>query len=372
MRLKLSRGGVEAEFEFPLTTDVAQLDTCDASVKSLSSATMVAECARVCDRLTANTNGEIVAAAYSSFGTMRLLNSAGTNLSSNFSETGVYGYAIYPGSGNGIGRVHTCKAFESMPDALLDEIIFLYTKSAREVVPQTGKMKVLFMPNSIYTLTWRIKSGANAKSVYEKISPIAQKVGERIFDPKFTLVSDPLNDEHPDARAFDDEGTPCSTFPIVENGVLQGFYCDLNYAKKLNTRSTGHGFKAQQWGGDVFSLRPNPALTHLTIKPGDMSFTDMVKSMEKGLIVEGALGAHSGNIPNGDYSIGADPALYVENGEIVGRAKDVMVAGNIYDTLKHVVAIEDILHFGHDGCFPAILCDNVSVSANGLETPLKK
>ena len=62
----------------------------------------------------------------------------------------------------------------------------------------------------------------------------------------------------------------------------------------------------------------------------------------------------------------------MENGEIVGRAKDVMVAGNIYDTLKHVDAIEDILHFGHDGWFPAILCDNVSVSAKGLETSLKK
>lgn len=96
-------------------------------------------------------------------------------------------------------------------------------------------------------------------------------------------------------------------------------------------------------------------MTHLTIKPGDTSFADMVKSMEKGLIVEGALGAHSGNIPNGDYSIGADPALYVENGEIVGRAKDVMVAGNIYDTLKHVVALEDSLHF-----------DNVNV-VNGLK-----
>ena len=363
--LEAVKGGVEAEFEFPLTTNVAPLDTYVASVESLSSATMVEECARVCERLTANTDGEIVAAAYCSFGTMRILNSAGTNLSRNFSETGVHGYAIYPGSANGIGRIHTCKAFESMPDGLLDEIIFLYAELAREVVPQTGRMKVLFMPHSMHTLTWRIKSGANAKSVHEKVSPIAGKVGEQIFDPKLTLVSDPLNDAHPDARAFDDEGTPCSTFPLVENGVLQGFYCDLNYAEKLKTASTGHGFKAQQWGGDVFSLRPNPALTHLTIKPGDTSFADMVKSMEKGLIVEGALGAHSGNIPNGDYSIGADPALYVENGEIVGRAKDVMVAGNIYDTLKHVAAVEDTLHFSHDGRFPAILCDNVSVSAKG-------
>lgn len=48
----------------------------------------------------------------------------------------------------------------------------------------------------------------------------------------------------------------------------------------------------------------------------------------------GALGAHSGNIPNGDFSIGLSPGLYVENGEIVGHVKDSMVAGNIYEVMK--------------------------------------
>lgn len=89
----------------------------------------------------------------------------------------------------------------------------------------------------------------------------------------------------------------------------------------------------------------------------------MVKSMDKGIIIEGALGYHSGNVPNGDYSIGACPGLYVEEGEIVGRVNDAMIAGNIYETLKHVVAIGDTLYPSHDGAWvPAILCDDVSVA----------
>jgi PmbA protein len=363
--LESVKGGVDADYEFPLTTDVTQLNTYDASIEAIHSTTMVEECARVCDRLTADTHGEIVAEAHSFSGTLHLLNSAGTNLSIRFSRTGVHGHAVFPGSGNGIGRTHVSKAFDPMPDALLDEIIFLFAASSREAVPKTGRMKVLFTPRSMYALTWRIKGGLNGKCVYDKVSPVAGKLGDPIFDPKLTLISDPLNDAHPDARAFDDEGTPCSTFPLVKDGVLQGFYYDLNYAKKMKAAATGHGFKAQLWGGDVFALTPGPALTHLTITPGDASFADLVKSMDRGLIVEGALGAHSGNIPNGDFSIGADPALYVENGEIVGRAKDVMVAGNIYDTLNHVAAIEDTLHLGAGGWFPAVLCDNVSVSAKG-------
>ena len=74
------------------------------------------------------------------------------------------------------------------------------------------------------------------------------------------------------------------------------------------------------------------------------------------------MGAHSGNIPNGDFSVGVCPAFYVENGEIIGRVKDAMVAGNVYETLKNIVAIEDTVHDCWSGRFPAILCDNVSVA----------
>jgi PmbA protein len=88
----------------------------------------------------------------------------------------------------------------------------------------------------------------------------------------------------------------------------------------------------------------------------------MIATMEKGVIVAGALGGHSGNILNGDYSIGLAPGLYVEDGRIVGHVKDAMVAGNIFDTLKTVIALEDTGHPGYGGVFPAVLFDNVSVA----------
>ena len=75
------------------------------------------------------------------------------------------------------------------------------------------------------------------------------------------------------------------------------------------------------------------------------------------------MGAHSGNILNGDYSVGVSPALYIENGEIIGRVKDTMVAGNIYNTLKNVIAIGDTLNLVGNEMVPILLCDNVSVSA---------
>ena len=84
--------------------------------------------------------------------------------------------------------------------------------------------------------------------------------------------------------------------------------------------------------------------------------------MGRGVVVAGAMGAHSGNILNGDFSIGLSPGLYVDQGEITGHVKDAMVAGNIFETMKSVVALEDRAYPSYSGVFPAILFENVSVA----------
>jgi PmbA protein len=57
--------------------------------------------------------------------------------------------------------------------------------------------------------------------------------------------------------------------------------------------------------------------------------------------------------------------LYVERGEIVGHVKDAMTAGNVFDTMKTIVELEDTMHPSYTGTFPAILFENVSVVTKG-------
>lgn len=361
-------GEVKANYDFPLTEKLPQLDTYDHSVENLTSSEMVEECTRICDILKSRTDGEISITSSTYIENIHMINSEGTDISGKSSLYGIYGGVIYPGSASAIWRVFLSKKFEKLPDNILSEIIELYTLSSNIVETKGGKMKVMFMPNSMNTLNWRIFSGTSSKSIHEKISPVTDKIGERIFNEKITIYDDSLSDKYPGARAFDDEGVPCKPLTIIENGILKSFYYDLNYATKLNAKSTGHGYKVLQWGGEQITLKPVPALTHMTIKPGKKSFSELVKSIDKGIIIEGALGAHSGNIPNGDYSVGVNPGLYVENGEIIGRVKDAMVAGNIYETLKYVIDIGDTLHPSFIGLgdynawVPAILFDNITIA----------
>lgn len=351
------KGGVEAGFDFPgPRDDLAQLETYDPAIESLTSTAMVEECNRICEILASKSNGQINVNAGRMISKVRLLNSHEVDLSSISSLFYCHTSIMYPGSYSSISRAVVSRGFQKTPDEQLDFISDIYNKSLKEVSPRGKKMKVLFLPDTMYSLIWRLQSATNGKNIYEKISPISEKLGQQIFDRKLTICNDPLNDKIPGARNFDDEGTPCRYFPLVENGVLKNFYYDLQYAGKLKAGPTGHGFR----GG--ITTKPAASLGHLFIKPGDKSFAELIGLMDRGIIIAGVLGAHSGNIPNGDFSIGLSPGLYVENGEIVGVIKDAMVAGNIYDVMKNVLAIEDTLYPANMGNFPAVLLDSVSVA----------
>jgi PmbA protein len=355
-------GGVKASFGFPFTGKPPKLDTYDPSLEKILVSDIVEECKRISDILFSKVKGQVDIYAVINISNLKILNSSGSNLKEKFSEYSLWVNVLYPGSSSGIGRSLSNKRFEKGDDEYLNYISNTYNRSLREVKIEKGRMKVLFLPEVIYVLIWRLLSGSNGKNIYNKESPISEKIGEKIFSDALTIYDDPLNDELPDARSFDDEGVACQYFKLVDKGVLENFYYDLYYAQKMGTRSTGHGFKTAVWGGETVSMKPVPSLSHLYIEPRDKSFAELLSLMDRGIIIAGALGAHSGNIPNGDFSIGADPALYVENGEIVGHVKDAMVSGNIYDTMKNVIAIEDMYYSAYMGTFPAILLDDISVT----------
>jgi PmbA protein len=59
------------------------------------------------------------------------------------------------------------------------------------------------------------------------------------------------------------------------------------------------------------------------------------------------MGAEQGNILGGDFSGNVLLGYKVENGKIVGRVKDTMVSGNIYQLLKHLPAVPLPRQFSH-------------------------
>ena len=190
---------------------------------------------------------------------------------------------------------------------------------------QSGEMPVIFTPSGLIALLLSLGLGLDGKNVFLGSSPLRDKLGELIADPSFTLLDDPLIDFGPNTSAFDDEGLPRRVTPLVENGVLSNFIYDLDTAGRAGAKPTGHGSFRQ--------------LTNLVVSPGDTPYAEMLRGIKQGLLVHEYLGLGQGNPINGEFSANLALGYKIENGEIVGRVKDVMLAGNAYHALKDIAAM---------------------------------
>jgi len=109
-----------------------------------------------------------------------------------------------------------------------------------------------------------------------------------------------------------------------------------------------------------------PAISSLILSGGDVSFETMVEDMEEGLIVEQVMGADQGNLLGGDFGGNVLLGYKVENGEIVGRVKDTMIAGNVYQALRELLGIgQETRWVGGILQTPPLYCARVSVATKG-------
>jgi len=216
------------------------------------------------------------------------------------------------------------------------DFVFLLTEKLRKARTITsikpGKMPVLFSPTGALALVLPLSEGLNGKEVFKGTSPIKEKTGEKLFDDKITVVDDGTIDGKFASASYDDEGVPHRQNILVEQGVLKGFIYDLKTAGQSGVESTGNASRG------LFAL-PAPSFTNFILQPGKTPLKEMITSIKEGIIVEDLLGLGQGNTISGAFSNPLALAFKVENGEIVGRVKDLSIAGNIYDLLKNVEAV---------------------------------
>ncbi len=358
------KGNVKAGFSFPAPADIPGQMVPDDSIAAMGYHDLHRFSDRVLDHLNGKIEGQIDIHGGRGITDLSIINTSGLDVSSKTSFMYTFASLLFPNTETAVRRIFMSRKAADFPKGELDNLVNMYNAGLPEVEIPTGKMKVMFMPDSMYTLIWRLSAAASGKSFYNRISPLQNKRGEQIVSEKFTLYGDPTDPDDVSQQYFDDEGVPTGKHTIIDRGIFKDIILNLDYAEKLNEKPAGNGFRGGMWGGETISLPPAPSLQCSRIAPGSASLEEMIACIDKGVIILGVLGAHSGNILNGDFSVGLNPGFYVENGEIKGRVKDGMVAGNVYEILMNVEHVEDTLHDSvTGGKYPAILIDNVSVAA---------
>ena len=141
-----------------------------------------------------------------------------------------------------------------------------------------------------------------------------------MFGTSISVMDDPTLAGSPFSYPFDDEGVPGKKKHLIENGRVASYISDLKYSSMLKMEPTGNASRG-------YSSLPGPSFSNIIIDGGSRKFTEIMKSLGRGIVVHQFIGLGQSNTLTGDFSANLDLAYLFENGEITGRVKDCMIAG---------------------------------------------
>jgi len=364
MAVETSQFGGPTGFQFPYHQDYSDVSTFDPEVQEIAMERMIETGRELIARIRGHTP-DILCDVHITRGTSSIsfINSQGGEgkYDKSFFSLSLEGILVHDTDMLFVGDSESsCRPDFVGIDGLADRIIWQLEMAKKKAAVSTKPLPVIFTPIGVASaLLSPLMLAFNGKSVLEGASPLKDKLGEQVFDKRLSLWDDATIAYGVGSYPFDDEGVSGGRLPLVSNGVVMNFLYDLQTASLAGTKSTGNGQRA---GGGF----PRPDISSLILSGGDVPFQSMVDDIKEGLIVEQLMGADQGNILGGDFGGNVLLGYKVENGEIVGRVKDTMIAGNVYQVLKELLGIgKETRWVGGILQTPHLCCSGVSASTKG-------
>ena len=246
---------------------------------------------------------------------------------------------------------------------LPDDILALSRRIVRKL-PYTEKVfqmpskpsSVIFHPKAARYLVGPLVAGLSGSSLVSGTSPLIGRHNRWILDQRFTLADDPTIALGTESEGFDGEGIPRSRQVLFDHGVLSNYLLDLSTASQLDMEPNGCATR------DINSP-PSPGSSNLVVSGGDTPVQDMIEGIDDGLLVEEVIGGGQSNVIAGEFSMNVSLGFKIEKGKIVGRVRDNMVAGNVYELLKNNLEALTVETETHDSLTsPYFLFRDLSVS----------
>ena len=215
---------------------------------------------------------------------------------------------------------------------LVDRLVQRAEQARRAIKLETRTYPCIFTHFAALDLLSALLPAVNGKNLEKNITPLKDRENKPVLDEKLTIWDDPLRDYAFNTAPFDGEGLPRQKLPIFQGGVFRNYLLDLKTAAALGRHSTAGASR-------TYRTLPVPGASNLVIDPGTLNLDQTIADMKDGLLIYAAVGGGQTNLLAGDFSLNVNLGYKVERGEIVGRVKNTMVAGNIYDAAHSVIGL---------------------------------
>jgi TldD protein len=126
---------------------------------------------------------------------------------------------------------------------------------------------------------------------------------------------------------FDDEGTPTQDTPLIKDGILVGRLHSRETAAAMSERPTGNARAIS------FRHAPIVRMTNTYIGNGRGRLEDLIRDVKLGVY---ACGAFGGQTMLENFSFTAAYGRMIRDGHVAELVKDVVLAGNLFQTLDRI------------------------------------
>jgi len=259
-------------------------------------------------------------------------------------------------------RVHTAaSALPGLPDIerLVSEVERRLLPPLLDACPPLpATLPVCLAPRAVATFLRPLRAALAGYEAWLGSSPLRGRLGERVFDEKFSLIDDPLAPGRPGSRPIDDDGVISRRLSLVERGRLLAFLADLEVGARAQVPSTGHSWRNP-------AAAPRVGFTNLCLSPGIEGRATLLTMMGRGLLIEDLAWNGGPNPLAGSFTCRAPWAYLVEGGVVQGRLDGVVLSGNVFAALAELGAI------GNDSTWVGALCVP-TLLVEGLGTAVRR
>jgi len=185
---------------------------------------------------------------------------------------------------------------------------------------------------------------SEADFVYE--NPHARemmKLGRRFGPDMLNIIDEGTRTGENGYVPYDDEGVQGGKTYLIRDGVLVGRLHSRETAGRMGEKPTGNSRAINA------SYRPIVRMTTTYIDSGNTPFEEMLQGISDGIYACGFLG---GNTDLERFTFSSAYAYRIENGRITTPLRDVILSGNVFDTLHNISRIgnDRTLYGGLGGC----------------------
>jgi TldD protein len=244
------------------------------------------------------------------------------------------GERMESGSYGGGGRISYTRLIEpGYWQAAVDEALRQALVNLESVDTPAGEMPVILGPGWPGILLHEaIGHGLEGDFNRKQTSAFAGLMGERVAAPGVTVVDDGTMADRRGSLTVDDEGTPCQSTTLIEDGILVGYMQDRQNARLMKMAPTGNGRRQSH------AHIPMPRMTNTYMLAGAHDPEEIIAGTKKGLYAVN-FGGGQVDITSGKFVFSCTEAYLVEDGKRGPAVKGATLIGNGPDALTRVSMI---------------------------------